>query len=113
MTEPVFRGPAYAAGSIMDGRIEGASDGPGLEYQANAFPDIRYFPTRKDGIGPGRVPAFLNSPFVVAVGVLPPPSATASIAALAHLATPGAPAFTPLPPRRSGTNRPLLVPRAA
>jgi hypothetical protein len=65
----------------MDGRIEGASDGPGLEYQANAFPDIRWFPTRKDGVGPGRVPAHLNSPFTVSADTVPSAAAVAGLAA--------------------------------
>jgi hypothetical protein len=90
MTETVFRGPAYSAGSLIDGRIEGASDGPGLEYQANAFPDPRWFPTRKDGSGPGRVPAFLNSPFTVLVDAIPSSTSTTSIAA-AQAAASGTP----------------------
>src|SRR6266853_1568075 len=81
MTETVFRGPAYSAGSMLDGRIEGASDGPGLEYQANAFPDVRWFPTRKDGIGPGRVPSHLNSPFTVSADTVPSAAAVATLAA--------------------------------
>lgn len=86
MVETIFRGPAYSAGSMFDGRVEGASDGPGLEYQANGFPDPRWFPTRKDGIGPGRVPAFLNSPFTVLVDAIPSSSSTSSIAAAANVA---------------------------
>src|SRR6266853_3310976 len=87
MVETIFRGPAYSAGSMIDGRVEGASDGPGIEYQANCFPDVRYFPTRKDGIGPGRVPAFLNSPFSVIVDGVISTLGTAAIAALANVAS--------------------------
>jgi hypothetical protein len=90
MTETVFRGPAYSAGSLIDGRVEGASDGPGIEYQANAFPDPRWFPTRKDGIGPGRVPCFLNSPFTVLCDGTPSATSTTSIAA-AQAAASGTP----------------------
>jgi hypothetical protein len=109
MTETVFRGPAYSAGSMFDGRIEGASDGPGLEYQANGFPDPRWFPTRKDGVGPGRVPAFLNSPFVVTVDAIPSSSATASIAALANV-TNGTPlTMTTVAPGGSAQNVPSLA----
>lgn len=84
MAETVFRGPAYSAGAVMDGRVE-LTDGPGLEYQANGFPDIRYFPTRKDGLYPGRVPAFLNSPFTVLVDAIPSAVSTTAIAAAANV----------------------------
>jgi hypothetical protein len=110
MAETVFRGPAYSAGSMLDGRIESASDGPGLEYQANCFPDVRWTPTRKDGEGPGRVPAFLNSPFVVTVDTIPSSTATASIAALANV-TNGTPlTMTTVAPGGSAQNVPSLSP---
>jgi hypothetical protein len=78
MAESVFRGPAYSAGAMLDGRVE-PTDGPGLEYQANGFPDIRVVPTRKDGLYPGRVPSFLNSPFVVVCDNIPQAAATNSL----------------------------------
>lgn len=70
---------------MIDGRIEGASDGPGIEYQGDCFPDPRWFPTRKDGVGPGRVPAFLSSPFVVISDGVPSAVAVATIAAAANV----------------------------
>jgi hypothetical protein len=110
LAETVFRGPAYSAGSMMDNRVESASDGPGIEYQANCFPDVRWGPTRKDGIGPGRVPAFLNSPFVVTVDTIPSSTATASIAALANV-TNGTPmTMTTVAPGGSAQNVPSLSP---
>src|SRR5258708_23646835 len=80
MAETIFRGPAASLGSLFDGRIE-AMDGPGLEYQANAFPDARYFPARKDGLYPGRIPAFLNSPFSVIVDQVPSTALAGAVAA--------------------------------
>jgi hypothetical protein len=70
MAETVFRGPGFVAGSMEDGRVE-SMDGPSITYQADSFPDIRFWPTRKDGLYPGRVPAFLNSPYVVVVDNCP------------------------------------------
>lgn len=89
MAETVFRGPAYSAGSMLDGRVE-IMDGPGLEYQANGFPDIRFSPTRKDGMYAGRVQAFLNSPFCVVADGIPQAVAVAglSVAAAVTAATP-------------------------
>lgn len=86
MAETTFRGPAYSAGAMYDGRIE-SMDGPGIEYQANCFPDLRYFPTRKDGMYPGRVPAFLNSPFAVLVDNIPTTLGTAVVVALQNVAS--------------------------
>lgn len=78
MAETVFRGPAYSAGSMIDGRVE-PMDGPGLEYQANGFPDVRFTPTRKDGLYPGRVRSILNSPFFVCCDNVPQQAATAGL----------------------------------
>lgn len=83
MVETVFRGPAYSAGSMMDGRLE-PMDGPGLTYQADAFVDPRYFPTRKDGMYPGRVPGWMNSPYSVLADAVPSALGTATIAPLAN-----------------------------
>lgn len=109
MGQTAFRGPAYSAGSLLDARVEG-EDGPGLEYQANAFPDIRWFPTNKDGKAPGRVAAFLNSPFVVTVDTIPSSSATASIAALANAVNGTPMTLTTVAPGGSAQNVPSLAP---
>src|SRR5215831_8207444 len=110
MTETVFRGPAYSAGSLFDGRVEGASDGPGIEYQANCFPDVRWFPTRKDGIGPGRVPCILNSPFAVVVDTLPSTTSNTVFAA-AQAASNGVPLTNAtVAPGGSAQNVPSMAP---
>lgn len=84
MAETINRGPLYAAGSVLDGRIE-TMDGASLFYQGNGFPDIRSFPTRKDGLYPGRIPALLQSGFVVLVDNIPQASGTATLAALQNI----------------------------
>lgn len=80
MAETVFRGPGYVAGSMLDGRDE-TMDGPSITYQADSFPDVRFWPTKKDGLYPGRVPAILNSPYVVMCDNIPQAAATAALAA--------------------------------
>ena len=84
MSQTAFRGPNYSAASMFDGRIE-SDDGPSITYQCDSIPDIRYFPTNKDGLSPGRVPAFLNSPYVVLVDAIPSATGTATLAALANV----------------------------
>lgn len=79
MAETVFRGPGYVGGSLLDGRIE-QIDGPSITYQADTFPDVRFWPTKKDSLNPGRVPAFLNSPYVVVCDNIPQASSTSAIA---------------------------------
>jgi hypothetical protein len=83
MSETVFRGPGYVAGSLLDGRIE-TMDGPSLTYQGDGIPDCRFWPTRKDGLYPNRVPAILNSPYAVLCDNIPQASNVASIAAAAN-----------------------------
>ena len=64
MVETTFRGPGVVGGSTYDGRIE-PMDGPSLDYQGDGIPDIRFWPMKKDGLYPGRIPALLNSPYIV------------------------------------------------
>ncbi len=82
MAETVFRGPGFVAGSTMDARVE-SMDGPSITYQGDGLPDVRFSPTKKDGLYPGRVPAFLNSPYFVLADNVPQAIGTATIAALA------------------------------
>ena len=80
MAETVFRGPGFVGGSMLDGRIE-TMDGPSVTYQGDGIPDCRFWPTRKDGLYPGRVPAILNSPYVVMCDNIPQAASTTSLAA--------------------------------
>jgi hypothetical protein len=65
---------------MFDGRVE-PLDGPGLDYQANGFPDVRFAPTRKDGQYAGRVRSILNSPFFVCCDNVPQAAANNIIVA--------------------------------
>lgn len=109
MAETIFRGAAYSAGSLIDGRIE-PTDGPGLEYQANCFPDIRYFPTRKDGLYPGRVPSFLNSPFTVLTDNVPSAFSASSISSVAGTTNGTALVLTTVAPGGGAAGVPSLCP---
>lgn len=84
MAETINRGPLFAAGSVMDGRVE-TMDGPSLFYQGSGFPDVRSFPARKDGLYPGRIPSFQESPLVVLVDNIPQAAGTATLAALQNI----------------------------
>lgn len=74
MAETIYRGPAISIGALM-GNVATATgqqvgvlepfDGPGIEYQANTFPDPRFGPFNKDSLKVGRIPTWLNSPYVV------------------------------------------------
>ncbi len=87
MAESVFRGPVVSVGSLMDGPGSGTSapitltDGPSIEYQASMFPDPRFSPLNKDGLSPGRVKGWFNSPSVIIVDAIPSANGTANIAA--------------------------------
>lgn len=90
MAETVSRGPVISAGSMM-GTVTPSTglpvaqvepwDGPGIEYQANTFPDPRFGPINKDSLKVGRVPAWLNNPYVVMVDTLPMAASTTALAA--------------------------------
>jgi hypothetical protein len=104
MAETVYRGPAMSIGPLMGTVIpQGASgflsafttsgvqpavleptDGPGIEYQANCFPDPRFGPFNKDSLLVGRIPVWLNSPYVVSCDGVPQATGAAAIAALQH-----------------------------
>lgn len=90
MAETIYRGPAYSIGGLMGNVITQAgvqvgalepTDGPGVEYQANCFPDVRFAPFNKDSMKIGRLAAFLNSPYVVMVDCIPSSAGAAAIAA--------------------------------
>ena len=75
MAETTFRGPSVVGGSVYDGRIE-TMDGPSLEYQGDGIIDFRFWPMKKDGLYPGRIPSLLNSPYVVMCDNIPQGSLT-------------------------------------
>ena len=81
MAESTFRGPSVVGGSVYDGRIE-TMDGPSLEYQGDGIIDFRFWPMKKDGLYPGRIPSLLNSPYIVMCDNVPQATGTATLAGL-------------------------------
>jgi hypothetical protein len=67
----------------MDSRVE-PEDGPSITYQGDGLPDVRFSPTNKDGQFPGRVPAFLNSPYFVLADNVPQAASVSAIATAAN-----------------------------
>lgn len=93
MAETIVRGPFVGLGSLVGGVSNAAGtpiagidpyDGPAMNYQGISFPDPRFFPANKDGLGVGRIPAFSGASEVVIVDALPSASTAtpADIAAL-------------------------------
>lgn len=87
MAETIDRGPFVNAGSLLDNRVE-PFDGPSIDYQANVIPDVRFGPIRSVGLQPGRVPSFLNSPYIVMTDAVLSAASTTTLAA-AQVATSG------------------------
>jgi hypothetical protein len=87
MPETVNEGPYVSAGSLLNGPNSGTAapinpmDGPSLFYQGEMFPDPRFSPINKDGLSPGRIKAYFNSPSVVLVDAIPSATTTANVAA--------------------------------
>ena len=73
-------------GSLEDGRVE-TMDGPALDFQGAGFPDLRISPTKKDGLYPGRVPAFLFSGDVIVADAIPAAVSTTGLAAAVNAAS--------------------------
>ena len=80
MAETLLRGPGVSIGSLMDGRVE-PLDGPSISYQGDMVPDPRFSPSNKDGLSPGVIKGFFNSPYFVLVDAIPSANTTASVAA--------------------------------
>jgi len=88
MTDTAFRGPVANVGSMMDSPATvQPEDGPSYSYQGNVFPNLRSAPFNKDGVGPGRVGAFLNNPRPVLVDNIPSATSTTILAASTALVT--------------------------
>lgn len=87
MPESVFQGPVVSAGSLLNGGGAGTSapinpmDGPTVSYQGNIFPDPRFSPINKDGLSPGRIAGYYDSPSVVLVAATLAANSTVSMAA--------------------------------
>lgn len=71
MAESNFRGPVVGMGALED-NSSSPFDGPsGLFYQGIGVLDPRANPYPKDGVTPGRAPAFLLAPFFVITDNIP------------------------------------------
>src|SRR5262245_6460948 len=87
MPESVFEGPLISAGALLNGPQAGTTapinpmDGPTIAYQGGMLADPRFSPINKDGLAPGRIPGFLDSPSIILVDAIPSATATANIAA--------------------------------
>lgn len=91
MAESNFRGPLNNMGSLevqsgATATIE-PMDGPAGSYQGMSLLDPRFTPFAKDGLLPGRVPAFLISGDLFTVDNVPQKASTVAIAAASTIAT--------------------------
>ena len=91
MGASLFTGPDLTVGPMLG--IPGvvpeysADFGPGITYQGDALPDIRYT-VNKDNILPGSVRAHMNYPYILSVDAVPAALGAANLAA-AQTATSG------------------------
>lgn len=80
MAESLFRGPVVNIGALMDGRVE-PLDGPSIDYQAGVVANPSFSPANKDGLSPGAIKGWYNSPYVVTTETIPSVNSTSTIAA--------------------------------
>jgi hypothetical protein len=83
MSATVNAGPMISAGNMLDA-LSGAPQntdplaGPDITYQADGFPDVRYYPMPKDALdNPGVIPTFFNTPEILSVNCIPSTVGTA------------------------------------
>jgi hypothetical protein len=79
MTDTNFRGPVNSIGAMEDATVS-PTDGPNYNYQGTAFQNLRGGNFQKDGVGPGRIPAYLDNPSIVFVDNIPSSTSTTAIA---------------------------------
>ena len=111
MGDSNFRGPVTSMGSLEAeytavstvASIE-PTDGPSGFYQGLGMLDPRSFPINKDGLLPGRIPAFITTPDWVTLDVVPQAASSTVIAAAQVPATAGsALALVTVPTNVQGT----------
>jgi hypothetical protein len=93
MADTNFRGPIGAMGATEADSGGGVGtttfgtasvqpfDGPSYFYQGVGFLDPRAYPFAKDGLLPGRAPAFLMAPNMVTIDAVPQAASTTALAA--------------------------------
>lgn len=84
MTDTNFRGPVNSLGAMEDSTVS-PTDGPNYNYQGTAFQNLRGGNFQKDGVGPGRIPGYLDNPSIVFVDNIPSATGTTALAAAAAL----------------------------
>ena len=86
MTDTNFRGPANSLGAMEDATVS-VTDGPNYAYQGTAFQNLRAGVFQKDGVGPGRVPAYLDNPSIVFVDNIPSATGTTTLSTATTIAS--------------------------
>ncbi len=82
MTDSAFRGPISNMGAMEDSpSTVDVEDGPIYSYQGYVVSDVRTTPFNKDGVGPGRVPAYMLSNDFIVVDNIPSTATTTVLAA--------------------------------
>ena len=112
MAETFFEGPAIALGPLIGGGSSKAGtpyNGPGAEYQGACVLDPSQYPANKDGVGSGRIKAWMNHSYFVMADNIPSAAGTATIAVLQPATLSGTP-FTliTVAPGGSGAGVPSL-----
>lgn len=119
MTSTLNTGPMYSVGDLLSftgGGLEYNPDaGPGITFQGDAIPDVRYFVPKDYRQFPGVIRAHLDSPYILTTDAVPAASAATAvnIAAAANAvsgtpmtlaaATAGIATAIPFYPYQSGT----------
>jgi hypothetical protein len=114
MSETFFEGPAIALGPLIGGGMSKAGtpwSGPGAEYQGACVLDPSMYPANKDGVGSGRIKAWMNHSYFVVADNTPSAAGTATLAALQPATLSGTP-FTliSVAPGGSGAGVPSTSP---
>jgi hypothetical protein len=113
MSETFFEGPAIALGPLIGGqnsKLGNPWSGPGAEYQGACVLDPRAYPANKDGVGSGRIPAYMNHSYFVMADNIPSAFGTATLAALQPATASGTPfTLTSVTPGGSAAGVPSLA----
>lgn len=88
MADSNFRGPVSNMGAMEDAPTNVQPlDGPSYSYQGIAIADLRAGAFQKDGIGAGRVPAFLQNPRIVVIDQSPSAASSTAFSAATAVVT--------------------------
>lgn len=111
MTDTAFRGPLTNLGAMEDSPATvQTEDGPAYSYQGVVIPNLRGGAFNKDGVGPGRVPAFMLNPQMVTVDNIPSAATTTILAAATALVSGTAMTLTTIAPGNATAAVPSIAP---